>query len=105
MTIKRIYLAGMIVLLVVVLAGCGTKSNVSKSSPSVNPSVAQSSNQQSASQQTPPSSSSTAKQQAQVQSINTKTAQGQAEVDQKIDQHLQSLDNALDSLDKSLGNL
>ncbi|TGE33121.1 hypothetical protein [Desulfosporosinus sp. Sb-LF] len=91
----------MTVLLVVVLSGCGAKSNVSKSSQPVNSPVDQSSNQQSGSS----SSGSIAQQQAQVQSINTKTTQGQAEVDQKIDQHLQLLDKALDSLDKSLGNL
>ena len=104
MSIKRLIIAGMVVLLVVVLAGCGTK-DLTKSNQTVNPPVAQSSNDQSASQRQSPSGSSTAQQQAQVQSINTKTTQGQAEVDQKIDQHLQSLDKALDSLDTSTGSL
>jgi len=104
-SIKRLMVAGMIVSLVFVLVGCGTKANVSKSSQTVNPPTAQSSTLKSASQQTSPSSDNTAPQQAQGHNINTSSAQGQAEIDQKIDQQLESLDKALDSLDKSSGNL
>ncbi|WP_040410930.1 hypothetical protein [Desulfosporosinus sp. OT] len=102
--IKRLIYVGMVVFLVVILAGCGTKGNVSNSNQTMNPSVAQSSNQQGTSK-LPSSNSSTAQKQAQAPIINSRSAQGQAEIDQKIDQQLNSLDKTLDSLDNSLGNL
>lgn len=51
------------------------------------------------------SSATVAAERASLQKIDPKTKQGQAELDKGLDQNMQSLDSALDKLDKSMGSL
>lgn len=51
------------------------------------------------------SSASVSPDKASIQKIDPKTQQGQAELDKGLDQKMQSLDSALDKLDKSIGSL
>jgi len=87
-----------------ILTGCGNSSSASdKNTPAI----------QSTTLPTPVGSTSTAVQpsvavsaeKASIQKIDPKTPQGQAELDKGLDQKLQTLDSALDKLDKSMASL
>ncbi|HZW82194.1 MAG TPA: hypothetical protein VFF14_02075 [Candidatus Deferrimicrobium sp.] len=86
--IKRSILVGVtIVSLALLLGGCGAKETAKNNSGTI------------------PESQQGITQNKTAAKIDIKTSQGQAQVDQKIDSKLQGLDNALDKLDKSMGEL
>lgn len=87
---KIILGAAVAISLTVALSGCGTNTTAS-TTPTATASSATS------------SGLITSKQQ--VQSIDIKTSKGRAEVNQQINQNLQKLDDSLNALDKSMGNL
>ena len=84
-------------ILTVIIGGCGAKKEATTVSPPENGGMT--------TQQATNGQSSVATEQASLQKIDTKTPQGQAEVDKGLDQKMQSLDSALDKLDKSMGSL
>lgn len=86
-------------MLALIIGGCGAKKEATAVRAPENSGVT---TQQTATGQP---SAAVAAEKASLQKIDPKTQQGQAELDKGLDQKMQSLDSALDKLDKSLGSL
>jgi len=86
-------------MLTTILGGCGAKKEATAGGAPANGAVP---TQQTTTGQLSPA---VAAEKASLQKVDLTTPQGQAELDKGLDQKMQSLDSALDKLDKSLGSL